>query len=119
MTRSHNIAPLGMLAVELALSGGLSVMPRSRSIAGAVLALFGLLVALNALVSGPRAFRGGWTGVFWLIFAGLLFVRSGVLVLYGPRRPASAAGRAGPRRPPAGSRRPAPRRPATGPGSFV
>jgi hypothetical protein len=55
------------------------VMTRLRSILGAILAILGLLVALNGLVSGPRAYWLGWSSVGWLLLAGSLLFVAGIL----------------------------------------
>jgi hypothetical protein len=59
------------------------VMLRPRSILGAILAILGLMVALNGLVSGPRAFWQGWSSVVGSLVAGLLLFAAGILIRRG------------------------------------
>jgi hypothetical protein len=63
-------------------------MPRSKAIVGAVFLVAGLVVASDALVSGPRAFWGGWSSVVWQVVSSLLLLLSGSLFLREARRPA-------------------------------
>jgi hypothetical protein len=58
-------------------------MSRLRSILGAIVSILGLLVALNALVSGPHAFWQGWSSVVGLLLAGLLLFATGILIRRG------------------------------------
>ena len=63
-------------------------VPQPRTLIGSAIALLGVLLALNGLVSGPYAFWLGWQSVIGSVIAGLLLLLSGVLVLRGPGRPA-------------------------------
>jgi hypothetical protein len=58
-----------------------------RKIAGMVLAVGGVLVGLNALVSGPRAFGLGWMAVVGMCVAGVALLACGMWLLAGRSTP--------------------------------
>lgn len=55
---------------------------RGKIVVGVIFIVTGLLLALNGLVSGPRAFWGGVFGVIGLCFAGLLLAGAGGRLVY-------------------------------------
>jgi hypothetical protein len=52
-----------------------------RKVTGIGIGLFGILLAVNGVTSGPRAFWGGIWGVVGSCIAGLLLVGCGIIVL--------------------------------------
>jgi hypothetical protein len=43
--------------------------------------IFGVFITLNTIVCGPHAYQNGWYAVISLIFAGLLSIVIGILLL--------------------------------------
>ncbi len=55
--------------------------PRTKNVAGIIMVLVGVAVALNGPIAGPHAFGSGWSAVVVQIIAGIAVGAAGIVVI--------------------------------------